>query len=64
MICLDETSPLDSTARVRDMVMKEGFNRWNDKSLSFVVCENGTSATYVEHTKIDVSDNNSESTHS
>lgn len=59
MISLDETSPLDSTARVHDLAMKDGFNRWNDKSLSFIVCKNGTSATYAEHTKIDVSSNNS-----
>jgi len=31
----------------------DGFNRWNDKSLEFIVCSNGISGTFVEHSMID-----------
>ena len=54
LVCLDETSPTTPEGRIKDMMMLEGFNRWVDKSLAFVVCKNATSGTYVEHTMIDV----------
>lgn len=55
VVCLDDTSPTEPEGRIKDMMMLEGFNRWADKSISFVVCKNATSGTYVEHTMIDVS---------
>lgn len=55
MVCFDETMPTDPEARVKEMMMLEGFNRWVDKSIAFVVCKNAISGTYVEHTMIDVS---------
>jgi len=55
LVCLDETSPTEPEGRIHDMMMLDGFNRWVDKSLAFVVCKNATSGTCVEHTMIDVS---------
>lgn len=55
LVCLDDTAPTEPEGRIRDMMMLEGFNRWVDKSIAFVVCSNATSGTYVEHTMIDVS---------
>jgi hypothetical protein len=55
LVCLDETSPTEPEGRIHDLMMLDGFNRWVDKSLAFVVCKNATSGTYVEHTMIDVS---------
>lgn len=55
LVCLDDTAPTDAHGRIRDMMMLEGFNRWVDKSIAFVVCKNASSGTYVEHTMIDVS---------
>lgn len=55
LVCLDDTAPTTPEGRIKDMMMLEGFNRWVDKSISFVVCQNATSGTYVEHTMIDVS---------
>lgn len=55
LVCLDDTEPTDPEGRIKDMMMLEGFNRWVDKSIAFVVCRNATSGTYVEHTMIDVS---------
>ncbi|KAH8815991.1 Choline/Carnitine o-acyltransferase-domain-containing protein [Xylogone sp. PMI_703] len=53
LVCLDDTSPADPEGRIEDMMMREGFNRWVDKSVSFVICKNAISGTYVEHTMID-----------
>ncbi|KAF5009329.1 hypothetical protein FDECE_4427 [Fusarium decemcellulare] len=53
LVCLDDTEPTHAEARIQDMMMREGFNRWVDKSIAFVVCKNATSGTYVEHTMID-----------
>lgn len=55
LVCLDDTSPATPEDRIKDMMMLEGFNRWVDKSIAFVVCSNAISGTYVEHTMIDVS---------
>ncbi|KAK1593857.1 beta-ketoacyl synthase domain-containing protein [Colletotrichum navitas] len=53
LVCLDDTEPTDAEDRIRSMMMLQGFNRWVDKSIAFVVCKNATSGTYVEHTMID-----------
>ncbi|KAK2011526.1 beta-ketoacyl synthase domain-containing protein [Colletotrichum eremochloae] len=53
LVCLDDTEPTDAEDRIKNMMMLQGFNRWVDKSIAFVVCKNATSGTYVEHTMID-----------
>lgn len=54
LISFDESSPEGPEQRVRHLILNDGFNRWNDKSIAFVVCKNAASGTYVEHTMIDV----------
>ncbi|KAK1689375.1 beta-ketoacyl synthase domain-containing protein [Colletotrichum godetiae] len=53
LVCLDDTEPAHAEDRINNMMMLNGFNRWVDKSIAFVVCKNATSGTYVEHTMID-----------
>ncbi|KAK1517781.1 beta-ketoacyl synthase domain-containing protein [Colletotrichum costaricense] len=53
LICLDDTEPAHAEERINHMMMLNGFNRWVDKSIAFIVCKNATSGTYVEHTMID-----------
>ena len=53
VICLDDGSPANGPERVRQYLLGDGFNRWNDKCLQFIVCTNGASANLVEHTMID-----------
>jgi acyl transferase domain-containing protein/SAM-dependent methyltransferase len=52
-VCLDEGSPQTSEERVQRFLFDDNGNRWNDKTLSFVVCENGASALWCEHSMID-----------
>ncbi|CZR61454.1 related to polyketide synthase [Phialocephala subalpina] len=53
LISFDESSPEGPEQRVRHLILNDGFNRWNDKSIAFVICKNAASGTYVEHTMID-----------
>jgi hypothetical protein len=53
LICLDDGSPANGPERVRQYLLGDGFNRWNDKCVQFMVCANGVSANLVEHTMID-----------
>ena len=39
--------------RARPRKLDGNENRWNDKPLSFIVCENGASAYWCEHSMID-----------
>jgi hypothetical protein len=55
-ICLDEASPMTVGERGRQFHFggdNDAANRWHDKSLQFVVCSNGFSATLGEHTMLD-----------
>ena len=53
IVCLDDCSPRDATERVNHLLVGEISNRWSDKSLQLVVCENGVSACICEHALID-----------
>lgn len=53
VICLDNGSPTTNSERIRKAYLGDGFNRWNDKGLQFVVFENGSSGYQVEHSMID-----------
>ncbi|RDW64263.1 hypothetical protein BP5796_10765 [Coleophoma crateriformis] len=53
LICLDDGSPTNGPERVRQYYLGDGFNRWHDKCLQFMVCSNGVSGYTVEHTMID-----------
>jgi carnitine O-acetyltransferase len=52
MVCLDDGSPTDSTS-VGRTALNAGFNRWYDKTLQFIVYENGTAVFVGEHAKSD-----------
>ncbi|KAF2733888.1 hypothetical protein EJ04DRAFT_604239 [Polyplosphaeria fusca] len=53
VVCLDDASPEDSDTRVQSFLFDDNSNRWNDKTLSFIVCRNGASAFWCEHSMID-----------
>lgn len=53
VIYLDEAKPRNSTERGQQFLHANGFNRWADKTVQFVVCDNGVSATIGEHAMLD-----------
>ncbi|OBT81690.1 Type I Iterative Polyketide synthase (PKS) [Pseudogymnoascus sp. 03VT05] len=53
VVNLDDATPEGPHERVRHFMQGDGFNRWNDKALEFIVCANGISGTFVEHSMID-----------
>ncbi len=53
IICLDDGSPSNPTERANQFLVGEISNRWSDKILQFVVCENGASAYLCEHAIVD-----------
>ncbi|KAI0599931.1 hypothetical protein F4775DRAFT_591035 [Biscogniauxia sp. FL1348] len=53
VVCLDDTDASTSEEQVKQGLMGDGFNRWFDKSIQFIVAANGTSAHFVNHSQID-----------
>ncbi|KAJ8067959.1 hypothetical protein OCU04_003540 [Sclerotinia nivalis] len=53
VICLDDGSPETPTERCNQFLYGGPSNRWGDKPLQFVICENGASGFICEHTMID-----------
>ncbi|KAF2118615.1 Choline/Carnitine o-acyltransferase-domain-containing protein [Lophiotrema nucula] len=56
IMCLDEAWPATGLDRAKQFHFGgklDAANRWNDKSLQFVVCSNGTSGVIGEHTMLD-----------
>ena len=53
IICLDDGSPATATERCNQFLLGNPSNRWSDKSLQFVVCENGVSGYICEHSMLD-----------
>ncbi|TAQ83605.1 hypothetical protein B7494_g8071 [Chlorociboria aeruginascens] len=53
IICLDDSKPETQTERSYGIFWGDGSNRWHDKSLQFVVFENGASGTVCEHALLD-----------
>lgn len=53
IICLDNARPETPSERAYQFFYGNGSNRWYDKSLQFVVCDNGASATVCEHALLD-----------
>ncbi|TPX08506.1 uncharacterized protein E0L32_009993 [Thyridium curvatum] len=55
-VSLDEAAPENVAERSRQFHLggeSDAANRWHDKSLQFVVCRNGISATLGEHSMLD-----------
>lgn len=53
IMCLDDGSPATATERCNQFLLGNSSNRWSDKSLQFVVCENGVSGYICEHSMLD-----------
>lgn len=53
VICLDNGAPNTPTERCNQFLLGDPSNRWSDKSLQFVVCENGVSGFICEHSMLD-----------
>lgn len=53
VVCLDDGSPMTPSQRSNQFVLGDPGNRWSDKCLQFVVCENGTSGYICEHAMLD-----------
>ncbi|KAF9885007.1 polyketide synthase [Aspergillus nanangensis] len=56
IVALDEATPLNATERARQFHFggeNDAANRWQDKSIQFVVCSNGVSGIVGEHTMLD-----------
>ena len=49
VLCLDAGSPVDASQRSNQFLLGDPSNRWSDKLLQFVVCENGVSGYICEH---------------
>lgn len=52
-VCLDDTSPTTSNERSTCFLFDDNSNRWLDKTVSFIICANGVSATWCQHAMID-----------
>lgn len=53
VICLDDGNPCTPSQRCNQFFLGDPNNRWSDKTLQFVVCENGSSAFIGEHSALD-----------
>lgn len=54
IICLDDESPSNPSERCNQFIYSNPTNRWSDKPLQSLVCENGASGFVCEHTMIDL----------
>ena len=52
-INLDDSSPATFADQAKQCKLGDGFNRWNDKPLQFVISSNGNSGLIVEHSYLD-----------
>ena len=53
VVCLDESSPRTSSECWMQYLLNSASNRWSDKTLQFVICENGSCGSVVEHSMVD-----------
>ena len=53
IVCLDDASPQTPSQRCNQFLLGDPGNRWSDKSLQFVVCDNGVSGYICEHSMLD-----------
>ncbi|CAK7211530.1 Carnitine O-acetyltransferase mitochondrial [Sporothrix bragantina] len=53
LVCLDEAAPVTFEERAHQYWHGNGSNRWFDKPLQFIVCDNGTAGFMGEHSMMD-----------
>ncbi|KAL6899961.1 polyketide synthase [Trichoderma evansii] len=53
IVYLEDIAPETADGRADAFLLDDNSNRWLDKTLSFVVCLNGVSAIWGEHTMVD-----------
>ena len=53
VVALDNSSPKTPSQRCNQFFLGDSSNRWTDKTMHFVVCENGVSAMVCEHSMLD-----------
>lgn len=53
LICFDDGRPSNASERCNQFLLGKPSNRWSDKTLQFVVCQNGASAFIGEHAMLD-----------
>ena len=53
LVCLDDATPTTPKERCAQFLFSNPFNRYYDKTLQFVVCANGVSASLIEHSQLD-----------
>lgn len=53
IVYLEDVAPETADGRANAFLLDDNSNRWLDKTLSFVVCRNGVSAIWGEHTMVD-----------
>ena len=53
VVCLDDGKPSNASERCNQFFLGDPSNRWSDKNLQIVVCENGISAFVGEHAMLD-----------
>jgi hypothetical protein len=53
IVCLDDSSPETPEEVVRSFYLGDGFNRWFDCGIQFIIASNGVSGTLVNHAMID-----------
>jgi hypothetical protein len=53
IVNLENVAPETASERADIFLLDDNSNRWLDKTLSFIVCANGVSAIWGEHTMVD-----------
>ncbi|KAL8902296.1 MAG: hypothetical protein Q9207_004780 [Kuettlingeria erythrocarpa] len=53
VVCLDDSRPLGPSDRCNGLLLGDPANRWSDKTLQFVIFEDGTSGHICEHSMLD-----------
>lgn len=53
VVCLDDAKPVEPEDRFRQFLFGDGSNRWYDKTLQIVICDNSVSASVYEHAAVD-----------
>ncbi|POR36628.1 Carnitine O-acetyltransferase, mitochondrial [Tolypocladium paradoxum] len=53
VVCLDDAAPVTLEERAHQYWHGDGANRWYDKPLQFIVCDNGASGFMGEHSMMD-----------